>query len=50
MQRQLPDNSQHSKEKIIHNTGGIRTPVTINKWPHTHALDRGATGIGNGVS
>jgi hypothetical protein len=43
-QRPLPDNTQHSKKTSIL-PPGFETAIPTSKRPHSHALDRAATGI-----
>jgi hypothetical protein len=44
-QRPLPDNTQHSQERDIHASGGIRTRTPENEQSQTYALGRVAIGI-----
>jgi hypothetical protein len=45
-QRPLPDKTQHSQETDIHAVVGFEPKNRSKQRPHTHALDREATGIG----
>jgi hypothetical protein len=44
-QRPLPDNTQHSQEKISMLTSGFEPSIPACERPQTHASDRAATGI-----
>jgi len=49
MQRPLPDNTQHSQERGIHDPlppTGFEPTIPASERPETHTLDRMATGIG----
>jgi len=45
MQRSLPDNTQHSKEKDVSAPAGFEPTIPTFELPQTHALDLTVTGI-----
>ena len=45
----LPDNSQHSQRQISTPLVEFEQTILLSELPHTHTLDSGATGTGNGV-
>jgi hypothetical protein len=45
----LPDNTQNSQDTDIHAPAGLEPAILASERPHTHALDRAATGIDKNI-